>query len=57
MEPTKIINTLIVILANADYKAQHKFLKIIEHLLKKEGFNYVIESWGDDFPWMKSFKP
>ncbi|GAG15347.1 unnamed protein product, partial [marine sediment metagenome] len=30
---------------------------ITEEVLKKEGFGKVFESWGDDFPWMKSFNP
>ena len=57
MKPDKIINKLMKILANADYKAQQKFLKITEQVLTKEGFGHVFKSWGDDFPWMKTFTP
>jgi len=57
MKPEKIINGLMRILANADYKAQQKFLKITEQVLTKEGFGHVFKSWGDDFPWMKTFTP
>jgi len=46
----ELIKDLMRILDNADYKTQQKFLVIIEILLRKEGFGYVFESWGDDFP-------
>ena len=57
MTAEEIVNNLMKILNNADYKAQQNFLKITEDALRKEGFGNVFESWGDDFPWMKSFKP
>lgn len=57
MSAEEIVNNLMRILDNADYKTQQKFLIITEKVLRKEGFGNVFESWGDDFPWMKSFKP
>ena len=57
MTAEEIVNNLMRILDNADYKAQQKFLRTTEDALRKEGFGKVFESWGDDFSWMKSFKP
>ncbi|MHA2182999.1 MAG: nucleotidyltransferase domain-containing protein [Promethearchaeota archaeon] len=53
----EIVTNLMKILDTADYKVQQKFLKTIEDVLRKEGFGHVFESYGDDFLWMKSFKP
>ncbi|MHA1985131.1 MAG: nucleotidyltransferase domain-containing protein [Promethearchaeota archaeon] len=57
MSAEEIINNLMRILDNADYKAQQKFLRTTEDILRKEGFGDVFDSWADDFPWMKNFKP
>jgi len=57
MTPSEIVNNLMKILDNADFKAQQKFLRTTEDALRKEGFGHVFKSWGDDFSWMKSFKP
>jgi len=57
MTAEEIVNNLMKILDNADYKAQQKFLKTTEDVLRKEGFGKVFESWGDDFLWMKRFEP
>jgi hypothetical protein len=57
MTGEKIVNNLMKILDNADYKAQQQFLTTTEIVLGKEGFGKVFESWGDDFPWMKNFRP
>ncbi|MHA2281581.1 MAG: nucleotidyltransferase domain-containing protein [Promethearchaeota archaeon] len=57
MTAEEIVDNLMKILDNADYRAQQKFLKITEDTLRKEGFGKVFESWGEDFPWMKNFKP
>ena len=57
MTGEEIVNNLMEILDNADYKAQQKFLNTTEIVLRKEGFGKVFESWGEDFSWMKSFKP
>jgi len=57
MTGEEIINNLMKILDNADYKAQQKFLNTAEIVLRKEGFRKVFESWGEDFSWMKRFKP
>jgi hypothetical protein len=56
MTAEEIVNNLMKILDNADYKAQQKFLKTTEATLREEGFGKVFKSWGDDFLWMKSFK-
>jgi hypothetical protein len=53
----EIVDNLMKILDNADCKTQQKFLKTTEAALRKEGFGAVFDSWGEDFPWMKSFKP
>ena len=50
MKTDEIIKSLMKILSSADYKAQQKFLKITEQILRKEGFRHVFDSWGDDFP-------
>ena len=50
MSAEEIVNNLMKILDNADYKAQQNFLKITEDILRKEGFGHVFESWGEDFP-------
>ncbi len=57
LTPKEIVNNLMKILENADYTTQQKFLNITEDALRKEGFGKVFESWGDDFHWMKFFKP
>ena len=57
LKAEEIINLLMKILDNANYKAQQKFLKITEKVLREEGFGQVFDSWGDDFPWMKNFIP
>ncbi|MFW9821868.1 MAG: nucleotidyltransferase domain-containing protein [Candidatus Thorarchaeota archaeon] len=53
----EIIENLMRILDTADYKAQQYFLKNTESTLRKEGFGEVFDSWGDEFLWMKNFKP
>lgn len=57
MKAEEIVDNLMKILDNADYKAQQKFLNTTEIVLRKEGFGKVFESWGEDFPWMKNFRP
>lgn len=57
MTTEEIVDNLMKILDNADYRAQQKFLKTTEDVLRKEGFGKVFESWGDDFLWMKRFEP
>ena len=57
LTPSEIITNLMKILDNADYKAQQNLLEITEQVLTKEGFGNVFKSWGDDFPWMKTFTP
>ncbi len=53
----EIVTNLMEILDTADYRVQQRFLRTTEEALRKEGFGHVFESWGDNFPWMKSFKP
>ena len=57
MTGEEIVNNLMKILDSADNKAQRKFLNTTEIILRKEGFGKVFESWGEDFPWMKNFRP
>jgi hypothetical protein len=57
LKADEIISLLMKILDSADYKAQQKFLKITEQILRNEGFGHVFDSWGEDFPWMKNFIP
>ncbi|MHA2008083.1 MAG: nucleotidyltransferase domain-containing protein [Promethearchaeota archaeon] len=57
MTAEEIVNNLMRILDSADYKGQQKLLKLTEQILREEGFGYVFDSWGDDFPWMKSYIP
>ena len=57
MTAEEIVNNLMRILDNADYKAQQMLLRTTEDALRKEGFGKVFESWGEDLSWMKSFKP
>jgi hypothetical protein len=57
LDAEQIINILMKISGSADYKTQQHLLRITEDVLRKEGFGYVFESWGDDLTWMKNFIP
>jgi len=57
IDAEEIIRILMKILDSADLKTQQQLLRITEEFLRKEGFGKVFESWGDDFPWMKTFNP
>ncbi len=52
----KILDYVQKILDTADYRIQIKVLKVLEEVLRKEGYGYVFDSWGDEFIWMKNFQ-
>ena len=52
----ELIDILMKILDDVDYKSQQKLLNIIEFILRREGYGHIFDSWGADFPWMKNFK-
>ncbi|KKM89840.1 hypothetical protein LCGC14_1244630 [marine sediment metagenome] len=57
LDTGEIISMLMIILDSADLKTQQQLLRIIEEILRNEGFGKLFESWGSDFPWMIAFNP
>lgn len=56
MGAENILKRIKNILDDADLQSQQELLEMIENILINEGFEHVFKSWGEDFPWMKSFK-
>ena len=57
LDAEQTFNMLMKISGSADLKAQQLLLGVTEEILRKEGYGYVFESWGDDYHWMKNFVP
>ena len=57
LKADELIDLLMKILDDADYKTQQRLMKITEIICREEGFGFQFDSWGDDYMWMMTFNP
>ncbi len=56
LDANEIIAKIRRILDDADLETQQEILKIMEKVLRKEGYGEIFDSWGEDLIWMKIFQ-
>jgi hypothetical protein len=52
-----LLDSLARILTTADLPTQQTLLRTVEPVCRAAGIGDVIDSWGQDYPWMISFQP
>jgi len=52
----KLINDLLKILKNPDFKTQQEILKKVEKLFRREGFGKVFDGWKGKDKWIMNYK-
>ncbi|MBU0979845.1 MAG: hypothetical protein KJ709_03490, partial [Nanoarchaeota archaeon] len=56
MRPKTMIRNVMKILETADIRTQQRMLRMLEKVMRKEGYGKVFDNWGDSLVWMKSFR-
>ena len=45
------------VLTTGDLAPQQDLLGVVEGLCREAGLGDVFDHWGDDYPWMKTYRP